>query len=82
MDVKPISVIAIKPSVDSGGRGRSPQQFGDAEQKDDRDDAQAGEFFEQGADGEAFDMPLTDAPELAPELPAPPRPGRYVNKVV
>ena len=79
MDVKPISVIAIKPSVDSGGRGRSPQQFDDAKQKDDRDDDE--QFSEQVSDN-AFDMPLTDAPDLAPELPAPPRPGRHVNKVV
>ncbi|MGE0060668.1 MAG: hypothetical protein AB7T86_01175 [Xanthobacteraceae bacterium] len=79
MDVKPISVIAIKPSVDSGGRGRSPQQFDDAEQKDDRDDDE--QFSEQVSD-DAFDMPLTDAPDLAPELPAPPKPGRYINKVV
>jgi hypothetical protein len=83
MDVKPISVVAIKPSVDSGGRGRSPQQFADAERKDERDNEQdAGEpFTEQGFD-DAFDPPPTDAPELAPELPVPPRPGRYVNKVV
>jgi hypothetical protein len=78
MDVKPISVVAIKPSVDSGGRERSPQQFADAEHKDDRDDEQ---FADQIPD-DTLDIPLTDAPELAPELPAPPQPGRYVNKVV
>lgn len=84
MDVKPISVVAIKPSVDSGGRGHSPQQFADAEHKDERNTEQdAGEpFAEQGSDDNAFDPPLTDAPDLAPELPVPPRPGRYVNKVV
>jgi hypothetical protein len=78
MDVKPISVVAIKPSVDSGGRERSPQQFADAEHKDDRDDEQVADQIPD----DTLDMPLTDAPELAPELPAPPRPGRYVNKVV
>jgi hypothetical protein len=84
MDVKPISVVAIKPSVDSGGRGHSPQQFADAEHKDERDNEQdTGEpFTEFVPDDGAFDPLLTDAPDLAPELPGPPRPGRYVNKVV
>jgi hypothetical protein len=84
MDVKPISVVAIKPSIDSGGRGRSPQQFADAEHKDDRDNTQDNDeqFVGQDAGDDAFDTPLTEAPELAPELPMPPRPGRYVNKVV
>jgi hypothetical protein len=83
MDVKPISVVAIKPSVDSGGRGHSAQQFADAGPKDDRDTEQdAGEQFTELVSNDALDPPLTDAPELAPELPVPPRPGRYVNKVV
>lgn len=91
MDVKLISVAAIKPSVDSGGRERSPRQFGRGKPGH---DAQADDFAgeqsaldgqeldEQELDGFAEDMLLIDAPELAPELPATPRPGRYINKVV
>jgi hypothetical protein len=90
MDVKPISVAAIKPSVDSGGRERSPQQFGGGKHKldaqaDNSSDDVAGEQPAQDGqmpDGIAEDALLIDAPDLAPELPTAPRPGRYINKVV
>ena len=81
MDVKAISVVAIKPSVDSGSRDRRRERE-DSDSGGDEQHAQAGAQFADHLPGGATDNLTADAPDLAPELPAAPRPGRYVNKVV
>lgn len=80
MDVKAISVVAIKPSVDSGSRDRRPPREDSDSGGDEQHPQSAAQFGDHLSD--APDTAAIEAPDLAPELPAAPRPGRYVNKVV